>query len=78
MSYTTGHIMWRNRMQSFKESGEKNVASRCRKNQLNVNSMYNWLGKIQSSNEGSEPAHWVSVQLLTDSDVDFLLSIILV
>lgn len=45
MSLSERRAMWQDRIQAFKESGEKSVAAWCRKHQINVNSMYSWLKK---------------------------------
>lgn len=64
MSISERRAMWLERIQSFKESGEKNVAAWCRKHQINVNSMYSWLKKdaLSQADEDQECTQWVPVQ----------------
>lgn len=64
MSLSERRAMWQDRIQSFKESGEKSVAAWCREHQINVNSMYSWLKKDaeqQVKQEDSPPISWVPV-----------------
>lgn len=64
MSLSERRAMWQDRIQCFKESGEKCVAVWCRENQINVNSMYNWLkkeDKQQVKQEDTSSINWVPV-----------------
>lgn len=64
MSLSERRTMWMDRIQSFKESDEKSVTAWCRKNQINVNSMYSWLKKdaLSQANDEQESTQWVPVQ----------------
>lgn len=79
MSYAERRAMWSDRILSFKESGEKSVAAWCRKNHVNVNSMYNWLKKdLQTSSVEPKSTSWVPVQPFADDTVDVPPSVITV
>lgn len=65
MSLSERRAMWQERIEAFKETGEKSVATWCREHQINVNSMYSWLKKDAEQQVGqTEPKaiNWVPVQ----------------
>lgn len=64
MSLSERRAMWQERIEDFKESGEKSVAAWCREHQINVNSMYSWLKKDaeqQVRQADPQAVNWVPV-----------------
>lgn len=60
MKRSERQLMWRSRIQAFHESGETSVAAWCAKENIPVQSMYQWLRKAQTQ-ANSQPTQWLPV-----------------
>ena len=60
MKRSERHLLWQSRIQAFQRSGESSVAAWCTKEDVPVQSMYQWLRKSRMQPE-IQPAQWLPV-----------------
>ena len=60
MKRTELRLLWQSRIEAFQASGETSVAAWCAKQEIPVQSMYQWLRKTRVQAE-RKPAHWLPV-----------------
>lgn len=60
MKRSERQLMWQSRIQAFHTSGEASVAAWCAKENVPVQSMYQWLRKSRTQTK-IQPAQWLPV-----------------
>lgn len=60
MKRSERQLMWQSRIQAFHTSGEASVAAWCAKQNVPVQSMYQWLRKSRTQTK-IQPAQWLPV-----------------
>lgn len=60
MKQSERQLMWQSRIQAFHTSGEASVAAWCEKQNVPVQSMYQWLRKSRTQTK-IQPAQWLPV-----------------
>lgn len=59
MKRSERRLLWHSRIQAFQTSGDSSIAAWCAKQEIPVQSMYQWLRK--SRTQTAEPAQWLPV-----------------
>lgn len=60
MKRSERQLMWQSRIQAFHTSGEESVAAWCEKNNVPVQSMYQWLRKSRTQTK-IQSAQWLPI-----------------
>lgn len=61
MKRSERRLLWQSRIEAFRKSGESSVAAWCAKQDVPIQSMYQWLRK--SHTQTTHPAQWLPVVL---------------
>ena len=65
-------LLWQSRIEAFQSSGETSVAAWCAKQEIPVQSMYQWLRKSRAQSKTS-PAQWLPVVMQEPLSVETIL-----